>query len=195
MVDIDPGARAARPAGARLARPFHCVRDGGRAMARDPSGPAGGVRFWLRLAGRLVGGHRRSCGSGTALRRRKPGRVFASPLRIPAVYGGGLSDFGTALGEIAAAALYARGAHLPVASLLDVVSPGFLVEQVGASHRPRRDAANLVNGEHIGRLRTWPGRSSSCSGVLGEAQLGLVGHRSRGTAARPGRRAPRRRWR
>lgn len=67
-----------------------------------------------------------------------------APLRVLAVYEGGISVFGAVLGGVAGAALYAWRASVSLAPLLDAAAPGFLLGQAIGR------IGDLINGEHRG---------------------------------------------
>lgn len=67
-----------------------------------------------------------------------------APLRVLAVYEGGISVFGAVLGGVAGAALYAWRASVSLAPLLDAAATGFLLGQAIGR------IGDLINGEHRG---------------------------------------------
>lgn len=75
----------------------------------------------------------------------KPGYYFAHPLEIPAIWSGGMSFHGGAIGVLVALVLFARARAIPVASLADVAAAsapiGLFFGRI----------ANFINSELWGR--------------------------------------------
>ncbi len=98
------------------------------------------------------------------------GYYAANPLAAFALYEGGLSIYGGVLGGLAAGALYARRAKMPLLVLLDAVAPALILAQsVGR-------LGCIVNGDAQGAPTDLPWAFTYVNPGALVAELGVPGH-------------------